>query len=268
MSSPVQINRKRFIKLYGFGLTDQRIAQELGLKRLTVLRYRRRLDFAPNVKRGQRGVMPPHPHKPYYKEVRRICCHKTLKALNDAAAIYRKNGGCKETSYNATLVAPTPIPTGHNSVYVSDPDKMDLTDIRWIFHFEERIDKSVTVSVPGPAIFALAHAVRRKKTKAIPLLAMEAVKQTKTISEEAPTSFVMNDGKWLPGVTTTPSDNRVNLVMEIMKAFAWAPVKQDKKRRTKKTKIKKPLPMSGKVTRNGGRLSQARQLAFTAISGV
>ncbi len=264
----IEIHKETFLRLYNEGLADQIIAQNLGISRQTVIRFRESMGLKPNRKRGERGPGKVREDKSYYQEVKRVMrIPEVAREIYKAAKIYRRAGGDEATSYVATVIDPAPTPRVIPGPWCSPADKINLTQVKYIVTVEQQAERTGIAGVPGPAVFELAEVVKTGSERLIRKLAMAAVMQAFMVGVNETVKKVTS--KIGPVHLSRRALSVLRDTWERVKnqCLAWAPVQEESKKRFTFRVMGERPALTGKVGRQGGRWSLEARRAFAGANG-
>ena len=264
-----QVSMEQLKILHSQGYTDGKIAEMMNIPRSTVRRRREELELKPNRYVGERG--PDRGNElPYHQTVRRMMKH-VGHYVRDAAREHRKliaEQSSEKESYEDDRFLPTmgidprDLPHLEPGPYCKRPERMNLTEAKYISDTEKMMDFSDMVGVPGPAILELASQYKSAKEDIIKDLAMQAVQGAGIVGTQMPTSLVAEKG------TTPLADWKEAWEKreEIIKDFA--PIKEESKPRMPRIpETNTSRSGTGKRGRGGGIQSINNHRAFEALKG-
>ncbi|RJX20352.1 MAG: hypothetical protein C4570_03840 [Ammonifex sp.] len=265
----IKISLRAFRALCEAGLPDDAVAEALNVSRPTVVRLRQEHSISPNRRRGERGPGRARTQKTYYEETKRVLGNpKVARTLGDAAREFRKSGGDEVKSFIATGLDPAPVPVFLPGPYTSDPEKTNITTVKYVLKAEERAQQAAVAGVPGPAVFQLARVIKTASESVVRRLAAKAVSEAFFVGLHQTVDAVCS---WVEKLKLNLEDlfeksrERWGEVKE--KALAWAPVKEEKKPLFRFRAPSDNRVRTGKVGSGGGRQNVEARRAFAAANG-
>lgn len=265
----IKVDLKAFKALCEAGLPDDAVAEALNISRPTVVRLRQERRISPNRRRGERGPGRARTQKTYYEEVKRVLSKpEVARTLGDAAREFRKNGGDEAKSFVATGLDPAPVPVFLPGPYVSDPEKTNITTVKYILKAEERAQRAAVAGVPGPAVFQLARVIKTASKDVVRCLALKAVAEAFFVGVHQTVEVVRKTADGLKLKLEDLFDRSRRGWQEVKeKALAWAPVKEEKKPLFRFRTPSDNRVRTGKVGAQGGRQNIEARRAFAAANG-
>ncbi|RJX17209.1 MAG: hypothetical protein C4575_13635 [Desulforudis sp.] len=264
----IEINRTAFLGFYHNGLTDQQIAEHLGVSRQTAIRFRQANGLKPNRKRGERGAGAVREHKAYYEEIKRVMrIPEVARAVYRAAKMFRDSGGDEATSYVATVIDPAPLPRVNPGSWCSPADKINLTQIKYIVTVEQQAERAVVAGVPGPAVFELTRAVKSGSPRLIEKLAMSAVVNAFMVGVHETVAKVMAELN--PVYLSRRALSAVKSTWERIwtACLEWAPVQSERRARAAAVRAGGYGGGTGKAGKGGGRVNLHDRTAWAGANG-
>ncbi|MEW6771828.1 MAG: hypothetical protein AB1330_10645 [Bacillota bacterium] len=265
----LKVNLKAFKALCRAGLPDEAVAEALNVSRPTVVRLRREHSISPNRRRGERGPGKARAQKTYYGEAKRVLANPDVaRALGDAARDFRKNGGDEAKSFIATGLDPAPVPVFVPGPYASDPEKTNITAVKYILKAEERARQAAVAGVPGPAVFQLARVIKTASKNVVRRLALKAVAEAFFVGVHQTVDAVCSWAEKLKLNLQDLFDRSRRGWQEVKeKALAWAPIQEEKKPLFRFRVPSGGRSRTGKVGSRGGRQNIRVRRAFAAANG-
>lgn len=265
----IKIRLRDFKALCEAGLPDEAVAEALNVSRPTVVRLRQEHGISPNRKRGERGPGKARTQKTYYEETKRVLNKpEVAQALSAAAREFRKSGGDEVKSFIATGLDPAPIPVFLPGPYVSDPEKTNITTVKYVLKAEEHAQRAAAAGVPGPAVFQLARVVKTASEGVVRRLALKAVSEAFFVGVHQTVEMVQ---KTVDGLKLRLEDLfdrfRESWRETKEKALAWPPVQEEKKPFFRFRAPSDNRSRTGKIGSQGGRQNVQSRRAFAAANG-
>lgn len=265
----LKVNLKAFKALCRAGLPDEAVAEALNVSRPTVVRLRREHSISPNRKRGERGPGKARAQKTYYGEAKRVLANPDVaRALGDAARDFRRSGGDEAKSFIATGLDPAPVPVFVPGPYAPDPEKTNITTVKYVLRAEEHAQQAAVAGVPGPAVFQLARVIKTASKDVVRRLALKAVAEAFFVGVHQTVDAVCSWAEKLKLNLQDLFDRSRRGWQEIKeKALAWAPVQEEKRPFFRFRASADNRTRTGKVGDQGGRQNIQARRAFAAANG-
>lgn len=265
----IKVNLSSFRALCGAGLSDEAVAEALNISRPTVIRLRQEHGVSPNRKRGERGPGKARTQKTYYEETKRVLNNpEVAQVLSAAARDFRKSGGDEVKSFISTGLDPAPVPVFLPGPYASDPEKTNITTVKYVLKAEERARQAAVAGVPGPAVFQLARVIKTASESVVRRLALKAVAEAFFVGVHQTVDAVCS---WTEKLKLNLEDlfDRSRECWEEVKetALAWAPVKKEKRPLFRFRAPSDNRARTGKAGSGGGRQNIEARRAFAAVNG-
>ncbi len=264
----IEIDRNKFMKLYDEGMTDQAIADALGVSRQTVMRTREKMGLKPNRKRGERGPGKVREDKSYYHEVMRVMrIPEVAREIYKAAQIYRRNGGDEAASYVAAVIDPAPVPRVNPGPFCPPADKINRKEIKYIVSTEIQAERAAIAGVPGPAVFELARVIKTGSRRVIEKLAMAAVMQAFFVGVHETVKKVMSEIH--PINLSRRALSAIKSGWERVKeeCLKWAPIQEETKKRMNFAAPAGRAGGTGKKGKGGGTVNLHNRTAWAGANG-
>lgn len=186
----VHINEEEFLELYSKGLTDEQIAEKMGLTRITVLRTRNRKGLKPNRTPGQRGPGKWTRNESYLNYINRVLNY-IAPHLRQAARNIKDPSVTAETKFLALVMYPGHLNHPNLLSHVARPERMTYSQAIKIVCAQRRHEMAGMAGVPGPDAIELAQVCKSASPHYIQQLAEKAVISAGFVSTTATVAEIL-----------------------------------------------------------------------------